>query len=102
MAIWREYAPSQRTVIGEVGTVSTDEFSREAEDKNCQVKPCAQAKFLLANPFLTCQHELGLSPPEKSGMCGGGRERWICLSKVIDGYTWNKSILGSLGESQLL
>lgn len=80
VAIWREYAPSQRTVIGEVGTVSTDEFSREAEDKNCQVKPCAQAKFLLANPFLTCQHELGLSPPEKSGMCGGGRERWICLS----------------------
>lgn len=60
--------------------VSTDDFSRGAENKNCQVKPCVQAKFLLANPFLTCQHELGLSPPEKSGMCGGGRECWICLS----------------------
>ena len=35
VAIWREYVPSQRTVIGEVGTVSTDEFSREAENKNC-------------------------------------------------------------------
>ena len=31
-----------------------------------------------------------------------GENAGSVFPNVIDGYTWNKSILGSLGESQLL